>query len=168
MNCNGVREQLVDVAAGAEASADVQKHVDSCSACAETLNELRSTMALLDEWQAPEITPYFDTRLQARLREEQQKAATSWLDWFRKPALGLAAALLIAAGVGLFQGGNNPNKTIAAVTTSSANSATSQVVATEGSAVGDLLLLEKNSEMLKDFDALDALDGTMDNAPEIN
>ena len=27
-------------------------------------------MALLDEWQVPEPSPYFDVRLHARLREE--------------------------------------------------------------------------------------------------
>ena len=31
-------------------------------------------MALLDEWQAPEPSPYFDVRLNARLREERQSS----------------------------------------------------------------------------------------------
>jgi anti-sigma factor RsiW len=92
MSCNELRDQLVEVACGTEASAEVSKHVEGCAACATTLTELRKTMALLDEWEAPEPTPYFDVRLQARLREEKQKIQASWLDWFRKPVLGIAAA----------------------------------------------------------------------------
>ena len=158
MSCNELRDQLVDVACGTEASAEVTKHVESCAACATTLNELRKTMALLDEWQAPEPSPYFDVRLQARLREEKQKTHASWLDWFRKPVLGAAAALLIAAAVGLMQthdAGNKPGPNSPA-----------QYVA--GTAAGDLQFLDKNSDVLQDFDALDALDTTVDNGPATN
>ena len=149
MSCNELRDQLVDVACGTEPSTEVSKHVESCTACATTLAELRKTMALLDEWQAPEPTPYFDVRLQARLREEQQKAHASWLDWFRKPVLGAAAALLIAAAVGLMQthdAGSVPQPQPA------------QFLA--GTPSGDLQFLDKNSDVLQDFDVLDALDGT--------
>jgi len=160
MSCNELRDQLVEVACGTEASAEVSKHVESCAACAITLNELRKTMALLDEWEAPEPTPYFDVRLQARMREEKQKAQTSWLDWFRKPVLGIAAALLIAAGVGLmqFRGGTDPNI--------NANKGAVKFVA--GTPTGDLQFLDKNSDVLEDFDALDALDGTVDNGAAVN
>ncbi len=168
MNCNDLRERLVDVAAGAEAPEDIRRHVDTCSACAHTLNELRATMALLDEWQAPEPSPYFNTRLQARLREEQSREAASWLDWFRKPVLGIAAALLIAVGVGLFQGGQNLNNSTAARNAPPTAASEARFVAAEGTAVGDLQLLDKNSDVLQDFDALDALDGTMDNSSQVN
>jgi negative regulator of sigma E activity len=160
MSCNELRDQLVEVACGTEASAEVSKHVESCAACATTLNELRKTMALLDEWEAPEPTPYFDVRLQARLREEKQRAQASWLDWFRKPALGIAAALLIAAGVGLMQyrGSDASN-----------NGGKGPVVKyVAGTAAGDLQFLDRNSDVLQDFDALDALDGSMDNGSEVN
>ncbi len=158
MSCNGLRDQLVDVACGTQASAELSKHLESCPACGTTLNELRRTMALLDEWQAPEPTPYFDVRLQARLREEQQKAHASWLDWFRKPALGAAAALLIAAALGLMQthdAGQIVHK-----------NGQSQYLA--GTATGDLQFLDKNSDVLQDFDALDALDTAIDNGPATN
>ncbi len=158
MSCNELRDQLVDVACGTEASAELSKHVESCAACATTLNELRKTMSLLDEWQAPEPSPYFDVRLQARLREEQQKAHASWLDWFRKPVLGAAAALLIAAAVGLMQthdAGSKPGP-----------SSPAQYVA--GTASGDLQFLDKNADLVQDFDALDALDTTVDNGPATN
>jgi anti-sigma factor RsiW len=158
MSCNELRDQLVDVACGTEASAEVSKHLENCTVCATTLNELRKTMALLDEWEAPEPTPYFDVRLQARLREEQQKTRASWLDWFRKPALGAAAVLLVAAAVALMQthdAGEVARK-----------AAAPQYVA--GTASGDLQFLDKNSDVLQDFDALDALDTTTDNGPATN
>jgi negative regulator of sigma E activity len=160
MSCNELRDELVEVACGTVASAEVSKHVESCAACTTTLNELRKTMALLDEWEAPEPTPYFDVRLQARLREEKQKAQASWLDWFRKPVLGIAAALLLAAGVGLMQyrGGNGTN-------TAGKAPAVKYVA---GTATGDLQFLDKNSDVLQDFDALDALDGSMENGSEVN
>lgn len=163
MSCNELRDQLVDVACGAEISAEVSKHVESCPACAITLNELRKTMALMDEWQAPEPSPYFDIRLQARLREEKHKAQASWLDWFRKPALGVAAALLLAAAVGLFQFGQTSGNTKGI-----AKGMQQPVIAAHGTAVGDLQFLDKNSDVLQDFDALDALDGSVENGPEVN
>ncbi len=162
MNCNDVRDQLVEVAGGGQSTAEVAKHVDSCAECAHTLNELRATMALLEEWQAPEPSPYFDVRLQARLREEQQKSRATWLDWFRKPVLGIAAALLLAAGIGLSEFSHFTNDTKPQV------KAGGTIVAPRGTAVGDLQFLDKNSDILQNFDALDALDGTMDNGSEVN
>ena len=97
MNCKEIRERMPDVAAGfSEPTADERKHLDSCGNCAEELKGMQATMALLDEWQAPEPSPYFDTRLQARLREEMAKPAAGWLQWFRRPVL--AAALTVSSG----------------------------------------------------------------------
>ena len=68
----------------------------------EQLKAMRATMALLDEWQAPEPSPYFDMRLQARLREEMAKPQAGWLQWFRRPVLAAALTVLMGVGVGLF------------------------------------------------------------------
>ena len=89
MNCNVVRELLPDLAAGVGATpAETQAHLRECSTCATQLESLRRTMALLDEWQAPEVSPYFDTRLYARLREEMAAPqASKWSAWLRQPAL---------------------------------------------------------------------------------
>jgi len=101
MKCNEIREMLPDLAAGLMPSAtasDVNDHVKGCAGCATTLNEFRQTMALLDEWQAPEPSPYFDVRLKARLREESAKQPQSWLAWFRRPALAVSLAVILVAG----------------------------------------------------------------------
>src|SRR5438270_1550837 len=103
MNCKEVRERLPDVAAGpAEVTAEESQHLASCVGCGGKLQELQQTMALLDEWQAPEPSSYFDVRLQARLREEMASPQPGWQQWFRRPALAAALTLLMGIGIGLF------------------------------------------------------------------
>src|SRR5258708_5961195 len=103
MNCTQVRELLPDLAADMDkGTQDVQTHIASCSTCAAKLQGFRRTMALLDQWQAPEPGSYFDSRLGARLREEMARTVAGWLHWVRRPALALtAAALLVAGGVAI-------------------------------------------------------------------
>jgi hypothetical protein len=48
-------------------------------------------MALLDTWEAPEPSPYFLTRLDARMREEREAAPAGWLGWRRLRAACLTA-----------------------------------------------------------------------------
>src|SRR5271166_6511599 len=129
MNCNEIRERMPEVAAGfSEATADESKHLESCGACAEKLKAMRATMAVLDEWQAPEPSPYFDVRLQARLREEMAKPPAGWLHWFRRPVLAAALTVLMGVGVGLlftrssgiYQPGQNPVAEVAEPGTGSA------------------------------------------------
>lgn len=146
MKCDQIRERMPDVAAGfSEPTGDEGKHLESCGACAEQLKAMRSTMALLDEWQVPEPSPYFDARLQARLREEMAKPQASWLQWFRRPVLAAALTIIIGVGVGL-------------MVTRSRVPDPGQPVAEVGTAVSDLQTLEKNHEMYSDFELLDDLD----------
>src|ERR1700686_2538132 len=103
MKCSEIRELFPDLAAGlVTAEPEVNDHLRACVNCAGTLEEFRKTMALLDEWQAPEPSPYFDVRLQARLREEMAKPQAGWVAWFRRPVLAAALTVLIGVGVGLF------------------------------------------------------------------
>jgi hypothetical protein len=151
MNCRDVCEQLLEVAVeGGPASPEIQSHCAVCGPCALELEQLKKTMALLDEWQAPDPSPYFDLKLQARLREEQQKSTVGWFGWFRKPAaVGLAATVLLALGVGSFLGRQGDTK-----------SADHSTPAVRGTAVGDLQYLEKHSDLLQEFEALDVLDNS--------
>jgi len=100
MKCNEIRELLPDLAAGITAAgSDVNDHLRDCADCGATLADFRKTMALLDEWQAPEPSAYFDTRLKARLREESVKAPSGWLVWLRRPALAVSLAVALVAGL---------------------------------------------------------------------
>jgi hypothetical protein len=102
MTCKDVRENLLDVLAEGQTAPEVLAHLRQCGDCTAELEGLRQTMALMDEWEAPEPSPYFLTRLRAHAREEQQKAPAheGIFAWLRKPALaGSLAAMLLAAGV---------------------------------------------------------------------
>jgi anti-sigma factor RsiW len=160
MNCRNIHDQLPDVALSSmPAPPEVEAHLAECHECADTLQALRSTMNLLDEWQAPEPSAFWDVRMQARLREEQQKAAVGWLQWLRRPALSVAAAFSLVLGIGLYQAGRFMHDSEATTTTSSVNV---KVTAPTGTPVADLQYLDKNSDLLQNFDALDDMDGDAD------
>jgi hypothetical protein len=161
MKCEEIREMMPDLASGVMGiTPEIGGHLSGCSACAGKMEEFRQTMALLDEWQTPEPSPYFDVRLQARLREEMAKPQAGWLAWFRRPVLAAALTMLMAIGVGLFftqssgiyrSGGGE-----LAVMDSPAQSAE------PGTAVSDLQALEKNHDLYSDFDLLDDLEVQQD------
>jgi hypothetical protein len=156
MKCEEIREMMPDLASGLMGMApEIDGHLAGCGACAGKMEEIRQTMALLDEWQAPEPSPYFDVRLQARLREEMAKPQAGGLAWFRRPVLAAALTVLMAVGVGLFftkssgiykSGGGE----IAEVE--------SQAQVGPGTAVSDLQALDKNHDLYSDFDLLDDLE----------
>lgn len=143
MKCNEIRELLPDLAAGlVAAEPEVNLHLRSCTGCAGVLDELRKTMALLDEWQAPEPSPYFDVRLQAQLREEAAKQQHSWFAWLRRPVVAVAAAVVLVVGVSL--GGWIEKNRSATMPT--------PIATIPGTPVSDLQELDKNHDMLSDSD----------------
>jgi predicted anti-sigma-YlaC factor YlaD len=152
MKCDEIKELMLDAAAGGEAAPAMNEHMLTCSACTSQLAEMRKTMALLDEWRAPEPSPYFDTRLAARMREERAKPArTAWVSWFRVPVLAgaLAMALMMVGGVTWFTtGGLRFGKT---------NGSRVPIAVQPGTAVGDLQALDKNEDLYANFDVLDDL-----------
>ena len=145
MNCEMARERMLDALQGA-VPADLQAHMASCAGCSERLTELRRTVSLLDEWKAPEVSPYFDSRLRARLRDEQQVAERGWFAWLGfKPAVAALAVLLII-GAGLLNIGTTPpveNRT--------------GTVVEMAEAVEDLETLDANDELLANFELLDQI-----------
>lgn len=149
MKCNQISELMPDLAAGfVPVPSEVEDHLQSCAACAGQLQELRQTMALLDEWQAPEPSPYFSTRVMARVREEQARPS-GWFSWLRRPALAVSLAVLMVMSATLIRTdysarGVHPGPDVANVSE-------------PGTAVGDLQSLDKNSELYSDFDLLDDL-----------
>jgi hypothetical protein len=155
LHCEEIRERLTDVAAGfSQLTADENRHMESCAACVEQHKNMRATMALLDEWQAPEPSPYFDVRLQARLREEMAKPRPGWLSWFRRPVLAAALTVLMGVGVGLFY-----TRSTGIYNPGADSSISDNLGATEpGSAVSDLQSLDKNHDMYSDFELLDDLE----------
>jgi len=108
---------------------------------------MRKTMALLDEWESPEPSPYFLTRLRAHVKEEREKAPAGMFGWLRRPMLAASLATVLAAGAVVFRlvsapsGDNNPGPP--------------QV----GTAVADIESLDKNHDLLIDTDLVNKLTG---------
>jgi predicted anti-sigma-YlaC factor YlaD len=157
MKCKEIQERMPDVAAGfSQPTAEESKHLESCAQCAEHFKAMRATMALLDEWQVPEPSPYFDVRLQARLREEMAKPHATWMSWFRRPVLAAALTVLMGLGVGMFvtRGGEMHG--------TDEDNQEARIVDGPGSAVSDLQALDKNHDLYSDFELLDDLDVQQD------
>src|SRR5947207_1393495 len=154
MKCTEIRELLPDLAAGlASAPPGINDHLHTCNECAGKLEEFRKTMALLDEWQAPEPSPYFDTRLRARLREEAAQQPRSWFAWILRPVMAASFALVVVAGVSIYQvERGRGTKTPVQMANASPSSAE------PGTAVSDLQVLDKNQDLLADSDSDTASD----------
>ncbi len=147
MKCRDILALVPDLAAGSStASPGVNEHLNSCTSCRGRLEEFRQTMALLDQWQAPEPSAYFDSRLMARIREERAKPS-GWLVWLRKPALAVSLAVLMVMSVALFRTDAGYRHGVES----------GPVAALPGTAVGDLQALDKNSDLYSDFELLDDL-----------
>jgi predicted anti-sigma-YlaC factor YlaD len=147
MKCHEISERMPDLAAGFDAAtSEISDHLKTCPECAAKLEEFRRTMAVLDEWQTPEPSPYFDVRLMARVREERAKPK-GWLYWLRKPSLVVSLAVLMVMSITLFRTDTNLK----------GGDSGTMAMAPPGTAVGDLQALDKNSELYSDFELLDDL-----------
>jgi anti-sigma factor RsiW len=144
MNCKDVRENLIELLSAGQADPAVAIHVKGCSACAAELESLRKTMALLDEWEAPEPSPYFLTRLQAHVREERGKEPEGFFGWLRQPWLASALATVLVAGGAVYLG---------------VHPIVESTPPAVGTAVSDLESLERNHDLYVNSDLLDELSG---------
>ncbi len=115
MNCKTCQDALPNLLfdPSAPENAAARAHMATCAACAQELASITATMSLLDTWQAPEVSPYFDQKLAVRIREEQAAPAPGWFERIRtrlllntgrqfRPALAGVMALLLIAGGGTF------------------------------------------------------------------
>jgi hypothetical protein len=151
MNCKTCQAALPDLLfdPAAPGNAAARAHIATCADCARELAAFQATFSLLDAWETPEISPYFDQKLAVRMREEQASPSPGWFESIRtrlllntgrqfRPALATAMAVLLIAGgstvgVTAFQ---RP-----------------QVVRVSA-AVNDLQVLDKNEQVLQQVDQL--------------
>ena len=140
---------------------EFKEHLAACAACRAELAELRSTFALLDEWKAPEVSPYFDSKLQARLREAMdappEGVFARMKSYFMfstgrqlRPAMAGALAFVLLIGGGTFYNFYPTNSVPPAADSASAT-------------VNDLKILDNNVQAEQQMDQL--LD---DSAPSAN
>jgi anti-sigma factor RsiW len=116
MICQEVQKRLPDLLLDRErVPVEMRAHVADCAECGKELKELEATMALMDAWAAPEISPYFDGKMAVRLREEKEAAPANWLERMRarllfgnsmsmRPLAAAALALAVAVGGGMYAG----------------------------------------------------------------
>ncbi len=157
--CRNVLPDLLLDESYVAAHPEVRAHMAACAACRTEWEELQATFALMDHWTAPEPSPYFDSKLHARLREAQASEPEGF--WARtraflmystghklKPALAgaLVVAVMLAGGgtfAGLYQ--HDSGGAVQASPT-----------------VNDLKILDNNAQAMQQMDQL--LDSSNDNA----
>jgi hypothetical protein len=158
LNCTGMDTKLADLLLDPDAApAKVRAHVDACSRCRAELEELRATMALLDTWEGPEPSPYFLTRLDARLQEQREAEPAGWFERLRarfvygprthvRPLAAMALTVALLLGGGTYLGVTDWDQT--------ANPPGQAAV------VHDLQTLDSNAQLL---DRLEALSNSPEN-----
>lgn len=167
MNCHDMKSKIPELlfedevliaedssVAAAEPLSATQAHLAECAECRQELDELRTTMALLDEWKAPEPNPYFLTRLNARLDEERSAVPVGWpMRWFEKlharlvygsrhslrPVAAMALTVAVLLGGGAYLGMNDWNP---------------PAQQPQAAVVQDLQTLDNNAQLLDQLEAL--------------
>lgn len=165
-NCAGVdpklaKSKLVDLLLDpASAPAKVQTHVAGCGECRDELDELKATMDLLDTWQAPEPSPFFMTRFEARMREEREAAPAGWFarqiarlrdryaygsGLHARPLAAMALTVMLLIGGGAYLDLTDWNKP-------------AQPAGPSAAVVHDLQTLDNNAQVLDQMEALSTND----------
>jgi hypothetical protein len=161
IDCKTYSDHMADLLLDEQYAAaypEVAAHVTACATCAGEMKELRSTFAVLDDWTAPEPSPYFDTKLKARLREAAAAEPEGLWERVRsfvlfstgrslKPLMaGALALVMIGGGGGVLLDLHQQARPVAA-----------------SPAVNDLKILDNNAQALQQMDQLlDANDDSND------
>ena len=92
-----------------ESAALLERHLEQCPSCRETLAAQQAVWDALEEWEPEAISPDFDQRLYRRIHEQERK---SWwrplfqpvLPFSLRPVLPAAAACLVLVAGLLIRG----------------------------------------------------------------
>jgi hypothetical protein len=169
MDCKSFEAELMDIVLTPDQTPSVAAaaHMKECPPCTEEYVSFQKTFALLDTWQAPEPTPYFDQKLAVLLREEQAAPRMGWFESlmtrlrfntgrsFRPAMIGALSLVLVAGGGSAFvlTPGNSGTPVPASAT------------------VTDLQILDRNEQAFQQMDQLqqddDSAQPTQDTAPAV-
>ncbi len=150
--CTAMETKLADMLLDPEAApAEVKAHVAECDSCRKDLEEMRATMAAMDAWSVPEPSPYFMTRLGARMREEREAPRQSWLQRLRarfvygppmhaRPLAAMALTVMLLVGGGAYLGVTNIEQP--------------QPPDRDAAVVRDLQTLDSNAQVLDQLEAI--------------
>jgi hypothetical protein len=158
--CAGMEERLANLLLDPDtAPAKVKTHVAGCEHCSGELEKLRATVDLLDTWEAPEPSPFFMTRMNARLNEEREAPRAGWAArWVARmrariaygPALHMRPLAAMALTVVLLVGGG------AYLDISNWDQPAPQPG--QAAVVHDLQTLQNNAQLLDQLEALSTND----------
>ena len=170
MNCKHLEQDAIaflDGKLAPTARRAVEEHLAGCASCRERIQGFSSVMGLLGDWHDIQPSPFFQTRLAARLQEEpvsQSWWQTLWQDEVEPPlrpaarpvfAVALGVVMIVATVVLQYspapldseQSGATPGVTLASAS------------ADDLPLYQDLPLLE-DYEVLRNFEVLQVLSNT--------
>jgi hypothetical protein len=88
---------------GPEEAGRMRRHVAGCGECARATEEYRRLSTALDDWNAAEPSPWFDTKVRARVAaSENGNSGFFGFGRLRALAAGVAAVVLIMVAVVVF------------------------------------------------------------------
>jgi len=150
-NCTGMDAKLATLLLDpASAPPRLLAHMEECESCRRQLDELRATMTLMESWKAPEPSPYFLTRLEARISEERASQPASWFALLRarweygtgthvRPLAAMAMTFMLLVGGGAYLGITDWNQ---------------PALPGQAAVVRDLQTMDSNAQLLDQLEAL--------------
>ena len=156
MKCQELETHLPDLLLDPESvKPAVRQHLEACAHCQNELANLQATMNVLDEWKAPEPTPYFNVKMQAKLRAAREAEPEGF--WER-----VRARLLFSTNFHLRTAGAAALAAVLAVGGGSAlyvsQMTTPQPQVEASATVRDLQSLDENDQVFQQLNAVDTDD----------
>ena len=107
MNCSQMQSTLLDYATGRLSGADrvsAEHHLTLCQGCRERAEGFRAVAQVLEDWDTPQISPWFNARLRQRIAARiASEEALGWnwrraLGWLAQPVTAAAFAAVLIVG----------------------------------------------------------------------
>ena len=155
MNCSQMESVLLDYAAerlaGAERAA-AEQHFAACAGCRERAEGFRAVAQTLEDWDTPQISPWFNARLRQRIAARiASEEALGWnwrraFGWLAQPTTAAAfAAVLMVGSLALWSSHPAPARPVAAKPV---------VQSPQKAQVDELLPVVEDFDMLADFEVI--------------
>lgn len=154
LHCSEIEDKLADLLfEPATVPAEVHQHLAVCEHCRHELEGVKAAMNAMEAWEAPEPSPFFVTRVKARLREVREAEPAGWMARLRArlipaPRAGFRPLAAMALTVMLLLGGGAYLSVTNVVAPAPQNN--------DAAVVNDLQTLENNAQVL---DTLESLSG---------
>lgn len=102
MNCKEIHTDLIFYL-GHELSAEkmeaIGRHLETCADCRRFAEMMERQLQLIDEEKNPEVSPFFYTRLSARLDEKSEPTRSLLPSWAQAAAFSIVLLVAISSGI---------------------------------------------------------------------